>query len=189
MPAGSVTLRMVCVVSCGTQRAGRAGRLGPGAVYRCMDETSWARGLPNRSRRSERLMLPDLCWRRLRHSRPGFGFVDEPIPGRGSGATLFSLGALDAEADLSGPPPAQLPLSPRLGAALLSVRMRQAVEICALLEEDLRLPGADLAAGWRKAGAASPTWKQQVKRLESILRGLGGEPHGRERTTGVGGGA
>ena len=68
---------------------------------------------------------------------------------------------------------AQLPLSPRLGAALLSVRTRHAAEICALLEEELRLPGADLAAGWRKAGAASLTWKQQVRRLQSILRGLG----------------
>ena len=177
----------------GTQRAGRAGRLGPGAVYRCMDETSWARRAPQsepeiRTADVTGFVLEAACWGAT-HAQ-GLALLDEPIPAAVEAAErlLFSLGALDAEGRPTslGRQLAQLPLSPRLGAALLSVRMRQAVEICALLEEDLRLPGADLAAGWRKAGAASPTWKQQVKRLESILRGLGGEPHGRERTTGVG---
>lgn len=165
----------------GTQRAGRAGRLGPGTVYRCLDETSWAR----RASQSEPeirtadltgFVLEAACWGAI-HAE-GLALLDEPIPAAVEAAErlLFSLGALDAE---GRPTPlgrhlAQMPLSPRLGAALLSVRTCHAAEICALLEEELRLPGADLAAGWRKAGAASPTWKQQVRRLQGILRGLGG---------------
>lgn len=166
----------------GMQRAGRAGRLGPGTVYRCMDEISWARRAPQsepeiRTASVTGFVLEAACWGAT-HAQ-GLALLDEPVPAAVEAAErlLFSLGALDTEGQPTalGRQLAQLPLSPRLGAALLSVGTRHAAEICALLEEELRLPGADLAAGWRKAGAASPTWTQQAKRLEGVLRGLGGK--------------
>ncbi len=159
----------------GVQRAGRAGRIGPGTVYRCMDQTSWARR-PAQSEPEIRtadltgFVLEAACWGSL-HAR-GLALLDEPPPAAVTAAEdlLTSLGALDAAGQPTpvGRELANLPLSPRLGKALIASGTRQAVEICALLEEDLRLPGADLAGGWRRASAASPTWKQQVRRLERL---------------------
>ncbi len=164
----------------GTQRAGRAGRTGPGTVYRCMDETSWARR-PAQSEPEIRtadltgFVLEAACWGAV-HTQ-GLALLDEPMTAAVTAAEelLRSLGALDNEgrATSVGQQLALLPLSPRLGKALLTARTRRAVEMGALLEEDLRIPGADLAGGWRRASAASPTWKQQVRRLEKLVLDLG----------------
>lgn len=168
------------------QRAGRAGRLGPGTVYRCMDETSWARRAAQtepeiRTADLTGFVLEAACWG-ARHAC-GLALLDEPMPAAVAAAEelLHSLGALDEEGAITpvGRQLARLPLSPRLGKALLASGSRRAIEICALLDEDLSIPGADLAGGWRRAGAASPMWKHQVRRLERLA------PSGR-RTSGRG---
>ncbi|MFT0847638.1 ATP-dependent helicase HrpB [Actinomycetaceae bacterium L2_0104] len=175
----------------GTQRAGRAGREGPGTVYRCMDEISWVRR-PAQAEPEIRtadltgFVLEAACWGAA-HAR-GLALLDEPILAAVMAAEdlLVSLGALDGEGRPTplGQQLAQMPLAPRLGKALIVSGNRLGVEICALLEEELRIPGADLAGGWRRASASSAAWRQQVRRLERLVKTAPKEEQRRARAAG-----
>ena len=165
----------------GTQRAGRAGRLGPGVVYRCFAETTWARMASHsepeiRTADLTDFMLQAACWGAPGGS--GLALLDAPpAPAtRAAHDTLLSLGAVAADGLPTplGRALARIPLNPRLARALILsaplMGAHAAAEVCALIDEDLRIPGADLAHGWRTAARDSATWKSHARRLESLLR-------------------
>ncbi|RAG83167.1 ATP-dependent helicase HrpB [Streptacidiphilus pinicola] len=180
--AGLVTVRSSRAT--GRQRAGRAGREAPGAVYRCWAEAedALARALP-----APEIMQADLtsfalqvaCW----GAPGGHGLVLPDAPPAGALAaattTLTALGALDAEGRATGRGTriARTGLHPRLGRALLDgaplVGERQAAELVALLsEEPPRGLGDDLAAVRRAVrqgadpyAAYAARWRDEVRRL------------------------
>ncbi|MET8678013.1 ATP-dependent helicase C-terminal domain-containing protein [Streptomyces sp. NPDC004647] len=168
------------------QRAGRAGREAPGAVYRCWAEEEDAR-LPRWP--SPEIKVADLtafalqtaCWGDPDAS--GLALLDPPPSGAmaAAGEVLRAIGALDADgrATRRGAGMARLGVHPRLARALLDgseeVGARRAAEVVALLsEEPPRAYGDDLAAAWRTArrggDAYAGRWRTEARRLESALR-------------------
>ncbi|MFF0626099.1 ATP-dependent helicase HrpB [Streptomyces sp. NPDC004296] len=172
----------------GRQRAGRAGRQGPGVVYRC-----WAEGEDGRLPRfpDPEIRVADLtafalqaaCWGDPAAS--GLALLDAPPAGALAAAqeVLAAIGAVDAagRATGRGVRMARLGLHPRLARALVDgaaeVGVRRAAEVVALLsEEPPRSYGDDLAAAWRTArrggDAYAARWRQEARRLASAA----GEP-------------
>ncbi|HET6354704.1 ATP-dependent helicase HrpB [Streptomyces sp.] len=171
------------------QRAGRAGREAPGAVYRCWSEAEDARltRFP-----SPEIKVADLtafalqaaCWGEP--SAEGLALLDPPPAGAMAAArsVLTAIGAVDAtgRATERGVRMARLGLHPRLARALLDgareVGVRRAAEVVALLsEEPPREYGDDLAAVWRTArrggDAYAARWRAEAGRLASGLEGAG----------------
>ncbi|GAA0484774.1 ATP-dependent helicase HrpB [Streptomyces olivaceiscleroticus] len=169
------------------QRAGRAGREAPGAVYRC-----WSEGEDGRLPRfpSPEIKVADLtafalqaaCWGDPDAS--GLALLDAPPGGAMAAArdVLTAVGAVDAagRATERGVRMARLGLHPRLARALLDgaaqVGARRAAEVVALLsEEPPREYGDDLADAWRTArrgrDAYAGRWRQESRRLASALSG------------------
>ncbi|MEU9880801.1 ATP-dependent RNA helicase [Streptomyces phaeochromogenes] len=167
----------------GRQRAGRAGREAPGAVYRC-----WAEAEDGRLSRfpAPEIKVADLtafalqaaCWGDPDAS--GLALLDPP-PG---GAMAAARGVLEAIGAVgSGGRPTErgvrmsrLGLHPRLGRALLdagrSVGAERSAEVVALLsEEPPREYGDDLAAALRAArrggDAYAGRWRTEVRRLRA----------------------
>ncbi|MFD0339190.1 ATP-dependent helicase HrpB [Streptomyces sp. NPDC127117] len=174
----------------GRQRAGRAGREAPGAVYRC-----WAQAEDGRLARfpSPEIKVADLaafalqaaCWGDPDAS--GLALLDPPPPGAMSAAreVLTAVGAVDAEGRVTdrGSRMSRLGLHPRLARALLDgaaeVGGRRAAEVVALLsEEPPREYGDDLAAALRAARRGGDgyagRWRQEVRRLSSFVADAGG---------------
>ncbi|MFD7029846.1 ATP-dependent helicase HrpB [Streptomyces sp. NPDC059917] len=167
------------------QRAGRAGREAPGAVYRCWAEAEDGR-LP--AFPSPEIRIADLaqfalqaaCWGDPDAS--GLALLDAP-PAGAMAAAREVLAAVDAvdRAGRVGPrgrAMARLGLHPRLARALLDgaaeVGGRRAAEVVALLsEEPPREYGDDLAAAWRRArrggDAYAPRWRTESHRLTRAL--------------------
>ncbi|MFJ9023061.1 ATP-dependent helicase HrpB [Streptomyces sp. NPDC102259] len=171
----------------GRQRAGRAGREAPGAVYRCWAEAEDAR-LP--SFPAPEIRVADLtafalqaaCWGDPDAS--GLALLDPPPAGAMAAARslLTAIGAVDAagRATARGKRLARLGLHPRLGRALLdgaaSVGVERAVEVVALLSEEApREYGDDLAAALRSArrggDAYGSRWRAEVRRLRAVVEG------------------
>ncbi|MFE4923320.1 ATP-dependent helicase HrpB [Streptomyces sp. NPDC056661] len=171
----------------GRQRAGRAGREAPGAVYRC-----WEQGEDGRLARfpSPEIKVADLaafalqaaCWGDPDAS--GLALLDPPPAGAMGAAreTLAAVGAVDADGRVTdrGVRMSRLGLHPRLARALLDgaaeVGGRRAAEVVALLsEEPPREYGDDLAAALRTArrggDAYAARWRQEVRRLSSSIEG------------------
>ncbi|MFI5469598.1 ATP-dependent helicase HrpB [Streptomyces cacaoi] len=169
----------------GRQRAGRAGREAPGAVYRCWAEAEDAR-LP--SFPAPEIKVADLtafalqaaCWGDPDAS--GLALLDPPPGGAMAAARslLTAIGAVDAagRATARGLRLARLGLHPRLGRALLdgaaSVGVERAVEVVALLSEEApREYGDDLAAALRSArrggDAYGARWRAEVRRLRAVV--------------------
>ncbi|MET7619608.1 ATP-dependent helicase HrpB [Streptomyces sp. NPDC005408] len=167
------------------QRAGRAGREAPGAVYRCWSEAEDAR-LPRFP--SPEIKVADLtafalqaaCWGDP--SAEGLALLDAPPAGALAAAqsVLTAIGAVDAtgRATERGVRMSRLGLHPRLARALLDgareVGVRRASEVVALLsEEPPREYGDDLAAVWRTARRGGDgyagRWRAEVGRLASAL--------------------
>ncbi|WP_298460639.1 ATP-dependent helicase HrpB [uncultured Cellulomonas sp.] len=191
--AGLVTVRVSR--SGATQRAGRAGRQGPGAVYRCWSPADHARLEPQP--RPE-IATADLtafalelaCW----GSPDGadLALLDRPPAAALTLArgTLAALGAVDAHGAVTarGRVIAGLGTDPRLARALLDaaplVGARRAAEVVALLGEDVRAPGGDLTASLRdlrRGGPGAAAWAQATRRLLAALpRGDGGASPGRQ---------
>ncbi|KUN19162.1 ATP-dependent helicase [Streptomyces antibioticus] len=162
----------------GRQRAGRAGREAPGAVYRCWAEAEDAR-LPLFP--SPEIKVADLtafalqvaCWGDPDAS--GLALLDPP-PGGAMAAARAALGAVDAvdsagRATERGARLARMGLHPRLGRALLDAP-GDAAEVVALLSEDVpREYGDDLAAALRAArrggDAYAGRWRAEVRRLRA----------------------
>ncbi|MCK7622031.1 ATP-dependent helicase HrpB [Streptomyces sp. RS10V-4] len=163
------------------QRAGRAGRQGPGVVYRC-----WSEGEDGRLPRfpDPEIKVADLtpfalqaaCWGDP--SASGLALLDPPPAGALAAAreVLTAIGAVDGagRATARGVRMARLGLHPRLARALLDaapeVGMGRAAEVVALLsEEPPRSYGDDLAAAWRSVRRGgdgyAARWRQEARRL------------------------
>ncbi|GAB2838724.1 ATP-dependent helicase HrpB [Streptomyces deserti] len=165
----------------GRQRAGRAGREAPGAVYRC-----WAEAEDTRLPRfpSPEIKVADLtafalqaaCWGDPDAS--GLALLDAPPGGAmaAARAVLTAIGAVDSvgRATERGLRLARLGVHPRLGRALLDAGASGGVaEVVALLsEEPPREYGDDLAGALRAArrggDAYSGRWRAEVRRLRAL---------------------
>lgn len=180
----------------GRQRAGRAGREAPGAVYRCWTEAEDAR-LPRFPAPEIRLAdltafaLQAACWGDPDVS--GLALLDPPPSGALAAArsVLTAIGAVDAagRATERGVRMSRLGLHPRLARALLDaapeVGAERAAEVVALLsEEPPREYGTDLAAAWRTARRArdayAARWRAEADRLraaaaDGTARGTAGD--------------
>ncbi|WP_030707105.1 ATP-dependent RNA helicase [Streptomyces sp. NRRL F-2580] len=170
----------------GRQRAGRAGREAPGAVYRCWAEAEDGR-LP--AFPSPEIRIADLaqfalqaaCWGDP--DAAGLALPDPPPAGAMAAAreVLLAVGAVSpaGRPTARGLRMARLGLHPRLARALLdgsaAVGARRAAELVALLsEEPPREYGDDLAAAWRRARAGGDAyaarWRTEVARLDRAVR-------------------
>ena len=176
----------------GVQRAGRAGREGPGVVYRCCSPTDWARSplAP-----TPEILSADLTGAALELAvwgvpdGAGLAWVDEP-PAAALGAAREALERLGLAGD-DGVTPlgravAGLPAGVREARALLTAApvlgARRAARATALLTADLRAPGGDLTALAREVrggGAGSGSWKAEARRLEHACRRAVSEQSGR----------
>ncbi|MBC9712065.1 ATP-dependent helicase HrpB [Streptomyces sp. TRM66268-LWL] len=177
----------------GRQRAGRAGREAPGAVYRCWDEAEDGRlaRFPAPEIKVADLTafaLQTACWGDPDAS--GLALLDPPPAGAMAAArhSLTAIGALDPAGRVPerGLRMARLGLHPRLGRALLDgareLGARTAAEVVALLsEEPPREYGNDLAGALRAArrggDAYGARWRTETRRLTSAL---GRQGDGRE---------
>ncbi|MFB6957296.1 ATP-dependent RNA helicase [Streptomyces sp. NPDC056309] len=169
----------------GRQRAGRAGREAPGAVYRCWAEAEEAR-LP--AYPAPEIKVADLtafalqaaCWGDPDAS--GLALPDPPPGGAMAAAreVLTAVGAVDSagRATDRGRSLARLGVHPRLGRALLDASAaggaERAAEVVALLSEELpREYGNDLAAALRAArrggDAYAARWRTEVRRLRAAV--------------------
>lgn len=172
------------------QRAGRAGRLGPGAVLRCWSEAEHAHLAAHPE---PEIATADLTAFALEVACWGTADVRElplldqpPVHALDAARTVLAdLGALDANgrATARGRSIAAVPADPRLARALLDgaplVGARRAAEVVAMLGEDVRAPGGDLVAALRslRGGHRSGAWRGQVTRLERLVPSQG-EPAG-----------
>ncbi|GHD28073.1 ATP-dependent helicase HrpB [Streptomyces galbus] len=180
----------------GRQRAGRAGREAPGAVYRCWAEAEDAR-LPLFP--SPEIKVADLtsfalqaaCWGDPGAS--GLALLDPPPGGAmaAARAVLSAIGAVDADgrATERGVRLARLGLHPRLGRALLDTSGEGAEVVALLSEEAPRDYGNDLASAVRAArrggDAYAQRWRTEVRRLRSLAAegAAEGVPHAPARAS------
>ncbi|MFJ7964139.1 ATP-dependent RNA helicase [Streptomyces sp. NPDC096324] len=172
----------------GRQRAGRAGREAPGAVYRCWTEAEDGRlaRFPDPEIKVADLTafaLQAACWGDP--GATGLALLDPPPGGAMAAArtVLSAVGAVDAagRATARGVRMSRLGLHPRLARALLDatplVGAARAADVVALLsEEPPREYGDDLAAAWRTArrggDAYAARWRAESRRLRSSAAGL-----------------
>ncbi|MEV6470901.1 ATP-dependent helicase HrpB [Streptomyces sp. NPDC051657] len=186
----------------GRQRAGRAGREAPGAVYRCWDQAEDGRlaRFP-----SPEIKVADLaafalqaaCWGDPDAS--SLALLDPPPAGAMGAAreVLEAIGAVDGGGRVTerGARMSRLGLHPRLARALLDgareAGARRAAEVVALLsEEPPREYGDDLAAALRTARRGqdgyAARWKQEVRRLSGQVEGVGsGGAHSDDAVVGL----
>lgn len=173
------------------QRAGRAGRLGPGAVLRCWSKEEHAHLADHPE---PEIATADLtaftlelaCWGS--DDVRDLALLDQPPAHALATArqVLVELGAVDDDgrATTRGRVMAGVPVDPRLARALIDgaglVGARRAAEIVAMLSEDVRAPGGDLVVALRslRHGDRSGAWRTQVKRLEAIAKEQAGDDSG-----------
>ncbi|MFK0279085.1 ATP-dependent helicase HrpB [Streptomyces sp. NPDC090499] len=162
----------------GRQRAGRAGREAPGAVYRCWSEAEDARltAFPAPEIRVADLTafaLQTACWGDP--GATGLALLDPPPAGAMAAAreVLTAIGAVDSagRATDRGVGLARLGVHPRLGRALLDTPGGGAEVVALLSEEPPREYGDDLAAALRAArrggDAYAGRWLAEVRRLKA----------------------
>lgn len=166
--------------SAGIQRAGRAGREGPGAVHRCCTPVDWARS-PQAP--SPEIASADLTRAALELAvwgapdGAGLSWIEPPPEAamRVARRTLAGLGLVeDGAVTALGRAVAALPAGVREARALLAaarrIGIRRAAEAAALLTADLRAPAADLTAlarRVREGGTVGRAWRAEAKRLEA----------------------
>lgn len=179
------------------QRAGRAGRLGPGTVLRCWSEAEHAHlaAHPEPEIATADLTafaLEVACWgSRDVHD---LALLDQP-PAHALVAAkevLMGLGSMteDGRVTSRGRVIAGVPVDPRLARALIDgaglVGDKRAAEVVAMLSEDVRAPGGDLVAALRslRGDRRAGSWRSQVTRLEEVVakQGSAGDRRG---TTGL----
>ncbi len=183
--AGLVTVRVSRAAA--EQRAGRAGREGPGQVHACWSQAEHAH-LP--AHPEPEIAVADLTGLALELAvwgtpdGAGLALLDPPpAPAMAAArATLRDLGAVDDTGHVTarGRRMVAVPTDPRLARALLDgaalVGARRAAEIVALLSEDVRAPGGDLVAALRslrRGALGTPAWRSAVRRLERSLPSTG----------------
>ncbi|MEU1431357.1 ATP-dependent helicase HrpB [Nocardia sp. NPDC005746] len=177
--SGLATVRVSAAVA--EQRAGRAGREGPGRAWRCWPEYEHTTlpGYPEPEIRTAdltRLALELACWGTV--DGQGLAWWDAPPTG-GLAAGRAVLRALDAVDDHGavtdrGRRMAAVGLHPRLARALLDgateVGARAAAEVVALLDDDALAPGVDLVAALRALRGDRPArWQQEAQRLARLV--------------------
>ncbi|GAB1513590.1 ATP-dependent helicase HrpB [Actinophytocola sp. KF-1] len=177
--AGLVTTRVSLSVA--EQRAGRAGREGPGRVYRCWAEHEHAT-LPAhpepeiRTADLTRLALELACWGTPDGS--ALDWWDPPPAGAlaAGRAVLTALGALDADGQVTarGRRIADVGLHPRLARALLdgaeAVGATAAAEVVALLDDDTLATGTSVEDTLRRLrGDGDQRWQREVRRLAALV--------------------
>ncbi|MEU6193448.1 ATP-dependent helicase HrpB [Streptomyces sp. NPDC047061] len=173
----------------GRQRAGRAGREAPGAVYRCWSEAEDARltAFPAPEIRVADLTafaLQAACWGDPGAS--GLALLDPPPAGAMTAAreVLTAIGAVDSagRATERGLRLARLGVHPRLGRALLDTPGGGAEVVALLSEEAPREYGDDLAAALRAArrggDAYAGRWLAEVRRLRADGEGASASTSG-----------
>ncbi|MFG1739992.1 ATP-dependent helicase HrpB [Micromonospora chalcea] len=188
-----------------TQRAGRAGREAPGAVYRCWSQATHERLAPQPEPEIATADLTGFALELAAWGTPdgdGLALPDPPPPAALSVAreTLRTLGAVDDDGRITarGRAVAAAGTHPRLARALLDGALRvdadRAAEVVAVLSDDtLGGSGDDLPARWRRLRsgadpAATARWRAEVRRLRAALptgpaphRGDSGQPVGDRR--------
>ncbi|MEV5841895.1 ATP-dependent helicase HrpB [Streptomyces sp. NPDC051985] len=178
----------------GRQRAGRAGREAPGAVYRCWSEAEDARltAFPAPEIKVADLTafaLQTACWGDP--GATGLALLDPPPGGAMAAAreVLTAIGAVDSagRATERGLRLARLGVHPRLGRALLDTPGGGAEVVALLSEEAPREYGDDLAAALRAVrrggDAYAGRWLAEVRRLRTDDEG-GSAPGVDDRTVG-----
>ncbi|KWZ75164.1 hypothetical protein HMPREF3152_00625 [Actinomyces sp. HMSC06A08] len=173
-----------------TQRAGRAGRLGPGRVIRLFSKVDWARMQPHSAPEVETADLAGMALLLAAWGAPRARgmHLPSPLPKAAlerAEQTLRSLGAIDEAGTITplGRELAQIPADPRLGRALYEgaprLGSKNAGSIVATLSSDERSPGADLPALHRQLLRARPArWQADAKRFAALVpasRGAGVE--------------
>jgi ATP-dependent helicase HrpB len=175
---GLATVRVSMAVA--DQRAGRAGREGPGHVYRCWPEHEHAT-LPRypepeiRVADLTRLALELACWGTP--DGTGLSWWDAPPEGalRAGQTVLHALDALTGDTPTDrGRRMAELGLHPRLARALLDgaerVGAQHAADVVALLDDSTLSDDVDLDVALRKA-RNSPRWQREAQRLAKLVSG------------------
>jgi ATP-dependent helicase HrpB len=178
------------------QRAGRAGREGPGRVYRCWSQSDhqWLPDFPDPEIAGADLTafaLELACW-----GAPGgrgLALMDAPPPValELAESTLRDLGAIDdaGRATARGRRLTEVGVHPRLARALLDsaeqIGAANAAEVVAMLSGDTRTRTDDLVAAWRELRngtdrAATSHWREEVRRL---ARAIDQPQAGRSRDT------
>lgn len=191
----------------GTQRAGRASRLGPGTVYRCLSEADWA-SLPEHT--PAEIATSDLTSAVLTLAVWGgdTNLLPDPMPEgphRLAVENLVALGALEAAESEDGAGGedgshetasatvtelgraiARIPASVWSarglfdGAAMLSPGA--AAEAIAVIESEQRAPGADLVATLRELRRSKDRrFTQDVKRFAGLAAEFSGPSGPTER--------
>ncbi|MFI6351766.1 ATP-dependent helicase HrpB [Streptomyces sp. NPDC050743] len=177
----------------GRQRAGRAGREAPGAVYRCWSEAEDGRlpAFPTPEIKVADLTafaLQTACWGDPDAS--GLALLDPPPGGAMAAAreVLSAVGAVDSvgRATPVGVRLARLGVHPRLGRALLDTG-GEGAEVVALLSEEVpRDYGDDLAGALRRArrggDAYAGRWAAEVRRLRAVSEDSSHRPAGDRQT-------
>ncbi len=165
------------------QRAGRAGREAPGAVYRCWSQAEHTH-LP--AHPEPEIATADLTSFALELAvwgspdGTGLALLDPPpAPALAAArATLLDLGAVSEDGTVTdrGRDISRVAADPRLARALLDgasvVGARRAAEVVALLSEDVRTPDGDLVAALRslrRGGPASSSWSSVARQLQAAL--------------------
>ncbi|MFJ8830209.1 ATP-dependent helicase HrpB [Micromonospora aurantiaca] len=179
-----------------TQRAGRAGREAPGAVYRCWSEATHERLAPQPEPEIATADLTGFALELAAWGTPdgtGLALPDPPPPAALTVAreTLTTLGAVDHDGRITarGRAVAAAGTHPRLARALLDGAPRvgadRAAQVVAILGEDtLGGTGDDLPARWRRLRdgtdpAATARWRAEVRRLRAALPADGAAERGR----------
>ena len=188
--AGLVTVSVS--QSSAEQRAGRAGREGPGVVYRLWNEHDHPRLAPHPTPEILTADLTSFALDLALWGTPdgeGLALLDAPPATAlaSAHATLVGLGALDESYRITprGRQIAAIATDPRLARALLDaeavVGPERAAEVVALMSDDVRAPGGDLGAALRtlrRGGPGSGAWTEQVRRLrQSAGRAADRRPH------------
>ncbi|MBC9735090.1 ATP-dependent helicase HrpB [Nocardioides marmotae] len=191
--AGLVTTRVSRAAA--EQRAGRAGREGPGAAYRCWSEAEHAHLAAHPEPEVAVADLTGFALELAVWGSPdgaGLALLDPPPAAAMDTArrTLADLGAVDEDGAVTdrGRAIARVPADPRLARALLDgaalVGPDRAAEVVALLAEDVRSPGGDLVAALRQARRERPAaWRRSVADLRAHVAGEGAGGGARERLT------
>ncbi|WP_109525028.1 MULTISPECIES: ATP-dependent helicase HrpB [Nocardia] len=183
--SGLATVRVSAAVA--EQRAGRAGREGPGWVWRCWPEyehtTLPAYPEPEiRTADLTRLSLELACWGTA--DGHGLRWWDVPPPGglNAGRDVLRALGAVDGDGAVTdrGRRIARIGLHPRLARALLDgaevVGARAAAEVVTVLDDDSYISGIDLVTGLRVLRRERPAhWRREVDRLARLVEGRDGK--------------
>ncbi|SHI67199.1 ATP-dependent helicase HrpB [Tessaracoccus bendigoensis DSM 12906] len=177
--SGLVTVR--CARSSADQRAGRAARQGPGVVWRCYDEETYAGLRPQVTPESQTTDLTGALLTLAAWGSPRGATMRLPSPLPAASvaedeAVLRSLGAVDTTGRITedGRRLASIPASPRWARALVDgaalVGSRTAAETVAAVESGVSGDlGREIIALRRGGTPEARRWKAEADRLARLI--------------------